>query len=110
MPAKLIVSVGVSGAPQHWVGIKDCGSIVAVNTDAEAPLMRMADLPIQGDGLAFLKELGALISSTLTDAQKDVLKKTENEWNAIIGRIGRSKLKNDLVSYKAVMPKKALPT
>jgi ABC-type glycerol-3-phosphate transport system substrate-binding protein len=41
---------------------------------------------------------------------KDVLKKTENEWNAIIGRIGRSKLKNDLVSYKAVMPKKALPT
>ena len=41
---------------------------------------------------------------------KDVLKKTENEWNAIIGRIGRSKLKNDLASYKAVMPKKALPT
>jgi ABC-type glycerol-3-phosphate transport system substrate-binding protein len=41
---------------------------------------------------------------------KDVLKKTENEWNALIGRIGRAKLKNDLTSYKAVMPKKALPT
>jgi hypothetical protein len=39
-----------------------------------------------------------------------VLKKTENEWNAIIGRIGRAKLKNDLASYKAVMPKKAVPT
>jgi alkylation response protein AidB-like acyl-CoA dehydrogenase/electron transfer flavoprotein alpha subunit len=75
VPAKLILSVGASGAPQHWVGIKDCGSIVAVNTDAEAPLMRMADLPIQGDGLAFLKELGTLISSTLTDAQKEAVKK-----------------------------------
>jgi multiple sugar transport system substrate-binding protein len=41
---------------------------------------------------------------------KDVLKKTENEWNAIIGRIGRAKLKNDLASYKAVMPTKAVPT
>jgi multiple sugar transport system substrate-binding protein len=41
---------------------------------------------------------------------KDVLKKTENEWNAVIGRIGRSKLKNDLASYKAVMPTKAVPT
>jgi hypothetical protein len=41
---------------------------------------------------------------------KDVLKKTENEWNAIIGRIGRAKLKKDLASYKAVMPTKAIPT
>ncbi len=73
--AKLILCLGVSGAPQHWVGIKDCASIVAVNTDAEAPLMRMADLPIQGDGLAFLKELGSLISAGLTDAQRDALKK-----------------------------------
>jgi alkylation response protein AidB-like acyl-CoA dehydrogenase/electron transfer flavoprotein alpha subunit len=71
--AKLIVCVGVSGAPQHWVGIKDCARIVAVNTDAEAPLMRMADVPIQGDGLAFLKELGALMTAGLTDAQKAAL-------------------------------------
>jgi multiple sugar transport system substrate-binding protein len=41
---------------------------------------------------------------------KDVLKKTEDEWNAIIGRIGRAKLKKDLASYKAVMPTKAVPT
>ena len=73
--AKVIVCVGVSGAPQHWVGIKDCGSIVAVNTDAEAPLMRMADVPIQGDGLAFLKELGALMAASLTDAQKEALER-----------------------------------
>jgi alkylation response protein AidB-like acyl-CoA dehydrogenase/electron transfer flavoprotein alpha subunit len=73
--AKLVLCVGVSGAPQHWAGIKDCAGIVAVNTDAEAPLMRMAGLPIQGDGLAFLRELGSLIASTLTDAQKEALER-----------------------------------
>ena len=40
---------------------------------------------------------------------KDVLKKTEAEWNAIVRRIGRSKLKADLASYKAVMPKRNVP-
>jgi multiple sugar transport system substrate-binding protein len=40
---------------------------------------------------------------------KDVLTKTENEWNAIVGRIGRAKLKRDLASYKAVMPKRDKP-
>lgn len=40
---------------------------------------------------------------------KDVLSKTETEWNAIVGRIGRAKLKKDLASYKAVMPKRLVP-
>ena len=40
---------------------------------------------------------------------KDVLKKTEDEWTAIIRRIGQSKLKKDLVGYKALMPKRAIP-
>jgi len=40
---------------------------------------------------------------------KDVLKKTQDEWSAIVRRIGRSKLKDELASYKAVMPKRSLP-
>jgi ABC-type glycerol-3-phosphate transport system substrate-binding protein len=40
---------------------------------------------------------------------KDVLKKTEDEWNAVVRRIGRAKLKEDLASYKAVMPKRNTP-
>ena len=40
---------------------------------------------------------------------KEVLKKTENEWNAIVGRIGKGKLRRDLASYKAVMPKRDNP-
>jgi multiple sugar transport system substrate-binding protein len=40
---------------------------------------------------------------------KDVLKKTQDEWSAIVRRIGRGKLKDELASYKAVMPKRNLP-
>jgi multiple sugar transport system substrate-binding protein len=40
---------------------------------------------------------------------KDVLKKTQDEWNGIVRRIGRAKLKQELASYKAVMPKRDKP-
>ena len=40
---------------------------------------------------------------------KDVLKKTQDEWAAIVRRIGRTKLKDELASYKALMPKRDLP-
>jgi multiple sugar transport system substrate-binding protein len=40
---------------------------------------------------------------------KEVLKKTTEEWNAIIRRTGRNKLKEELASYKAVMPKRDKP-
>jgi hypothetical protein len=40
---------------------------------------------------------------------RDVLKKTEDEWTAIIRRIGQRKLKDELASYKAVMPKRDKP-
>jgi ABC-type glycerol-3-phosphate transport system substrate-binding protein len=36
---------------------------------------------------------------------REVLKRTTEEWGRIIGRIGRNKLKEELASYKAVMPK-----
>ena len=40
---------------------------------------------------------------------KDVLKKSQDEWSAIVRRIGRSKLKEELASYKALMPRRDLP-
>lgn len=46
---KLYIAIGVSGAVQHWVGMKDAGYIVAVNKDAECPMMKAADLAIVGD-------------------------------------------------------------
>lgn len=40
---------------------------------------------------------------------KDVLKKTEQEWTSIVRRIGQRKLKEELASYKALMPKRDVP-
>lgn len=45
----LYIACGISGAVQHWVGMMDSRTIVAVNTDKNAPLMKRAHYRIAGD-------------------------------------------------------------
>ncbi len=58
---RLYIGAGLSGAPHHMLGMRAAETIVAVNTDPEAPIMEIADLAIVGDAAQVLTEAAALV-------------------------------------------------
>jgi electron transfer flavoprotein alpha subunit len=64
---EIYIACGISGATQHMAGCKGAKALLAINTDADAPILASADYAVIGD----LHEVVPAISAELKKARGD---------------------------------------
>ncbi len=57
LKSKIAIVLGASGAPHFVSGIRDCGYVISVNIDPEAPIKEYSDLFVVGDLYELIKIL-----------------------------------------------------
>lgn len=70
---KLYFAIGISGAVQHIIGMQGSETIVAINTDKECPMMKLATYSIAGDLFEILPKIIESFKQVLPDgSEKEV--------------------------------------